>query len=252
MRPSCDILRWCMLMRCFKKDRFSSWPNGKTNLQRNILIGFLWLLTWGPKILNSRRRHPPISSYIHLNAPGAKQQPALATVCRWLGTSRFSTDARSSRFRRRRTGRAKQAALPKSSQGSCQVLALSRNVHIIHPLESTRLSEPWSCFTCRRLSCLFNNWQTGEVETVPPAFQKFANNMVSVPPVSASWEKGHCTTLRYSSHADILKVILEISGNPCDESFAFTSNDKLTSTFHPENRVAPRPESSLAMVASKC
>jgi hypothetical protein len=27
------------------------------------------------------------------------------------------------------------------------------------------------------------NW---EVETVPPAFQKFANNMVSVPPVSAS------------------------------------------------------------------
>ena len=103
--------------------------------------------------------HPPISSYIHLNAPGAKQQPALATVCRWLGTSRFSTDARSSRFRRRRTGRAKQAALPKSSQGSCQVLALSRNGHIIHidPLESTRLSEPWSCFTCRRLSCLFNS-----------------------------------------------------------------------------------------------
>lgn len=28
--------------------------------------------------------------------------------------------------------------------------------------------------------------QTGEVETVPLAFQKFANNMVSVPPVSAS------------------------------------------------------------------
>lgn len=176
-------------MRCFKKDRFGSLPHGKTNLQRNILIGFLWLLLEAPKFLTAVEdiyHHPPISSYIHLNAPGAKQQPALATVCRWLGTSRFSTDARSSRFRRRRTGRAKQAALPKSSQGSCQVLALSRNVHIIHPLESTRLSEPWSCFTCRRLSCLFNNWQTGEVETVPLAFQKFANNMVSVPSVSAS------------------------------------------------------------------
>ena len=33
---------------------------------------------------------------------------------------------------------------------------------------------------------------------------------------------------------------------------ALTSLHHLTSTFHPENPVEPRPESSLAMVANKC